>query len=228
MAGGGQAGFGFGSLLEGARKLLNTVTYYTMKDRAGTVGTRGVGPLLDALVGESRRQGRTVRVHLVGHSFGARVAAAAALSATAPVSSVTLLQGAFSHYGFADDWDGRGSRGLFQAVPGRLAGPLVVTHTKNDTAVGLAYAIASRLANQVAAGLGGADDVYGGIGRNGALRTRAVTEPPGRLGAVGTRYAFAPGRVTNLLSDDFIPTHGTVAGREVAAAVLQAMTTATR
>ena len=49
----------------------------------------------------------------------------------------------------------------------RVAGPIIATHTVNDQAVGIAYALASRLANQVTS-FGGPEDKYGGIGRNGA------------------------------------------------------------
>jgi hypothetical protein len=61
------------------------------------VGTGAVA----RLVAELRAQDPAVRVHLRGHSFGARVVSAAATSAGVPVHSLTLLQGAFSHVGFA-------------------------------------------------------------------------------------------------------------------------------
>ncbi len=142
-----------------------------MRDRAGKVGANGIAPLLEQLQGDGRR------IHLVGHSFGARAATAAANATNAPVHALVLLQGAFSHYGFADNWDGQGADGLFRAVPNRIHGPVVVTHTKNDKAVGLAYAIASRLAKQVAIDIGGPGDRYGGIGRNGALKTPEALAP---------------------------------------------------
>ena len=221
---GGAAGFSLSGFLDGARKLLNTVTYYTMKARAGTVGTEGVASLLETIATETGRRGQDVRLHLVGHSFGARVASSAVAATQATVHSVSLLQGAFSHYGFSEDWDGSGGRGLFQAVPARLAGPVLVTHTKNDTAIGLAYAVASRLANQVAAGLGDSGDIYGGIGRNGALKTQAADGRARTLGAVGVEYDLAPRTITNLRSDEFIADHSAVTGREVGYAVLCAVT----
>ena len=61
----------------------------------------------------------------------------------------------------------------------------VVTH-KERQGGGLAYAIASRLARQVAIDIGGARDRYGGIGRNGALKTPGALDP-GTLQAVGLR-----------------------------------------
>ncbi len=182
------------------------------------VGRTGIAQVLDAVHDVSP----TTRLHLVGHSFGARAATAAAMGAAAPVQSVSLLQGAFSHYSLAHDYDSRGSDGAFRPVLGRLRGPLVVTHTRNDMAVGLAYAIASRLARQTASGIGDRNDPYGGLGSNGARRTPEAVD--GRLLDVGGAYRFAPGRVANLQADDFIDGHGDVTNEQVAHAVLQAVT----
>ena len=216
---GGAAGFGFGGILRGARNLLNLTTYYTMKDRAGKVGSNGVAQLLDAVAAAAP----DARIHLAGHSFGARVVAAAA-AAHPDVHAIMLLQGAFSHHGFAADYNGKGQDGFFRSVleSRRLAGPLVVTHTGNDKAVGVAYAIASRLARQAASGLGGANDLYGGIGRNGALKTPEVG-PGGDLLEVGQPYRFEAGRVYNLQSDRFISSHSAVTGPEAGYALLSAM-----
>jgi hypothetical protein len=208
--------------LRAARNLLNVTTYYTMKDRAGKVGAIGVAGLLDDL----KTANPGVRRHLAGHSFGARVVAAAAAHHR-PIHSVTLLQGAFSHHGFAEDYDDQGHNGFFRAAleTGRFTGPLVVTHTVNDKAVGLAYAIASRLARQAASGLGGPDDLYGGIGRNGALKTPEAFAPPTDLLDVGGSYPFAAGKVHNLKGDRFISSHGDVTSPQVAYALLRAMVT---
>jgi esterase/lipase superfamily enzyme len=202
-----------------ARQLLNVTTYYTMKARAGSVGTAGVAPLLTRL---SRLPGRP-RLHLAGHSFGARVVSAAAAAAEVPVASVTLLQGAFSHRGFSDSST---PQGAFRAVLTRaeLVGPVVVTHTRNDLAVRVAYAVASRLAHQVASDLGDAGDPYGGLGANDAVATAEVDA--GTLGDENTGYRFAPRRITNLRADRFVAGHGDVRNRAVANALLQAMLTA--
>lgn len=221
---GGAAGFGFGRVLRGARSLLNLTTYYTMKDRAGGVGTHGVAPLLDAVAAAAP----DARVHVAGHSFGARVAAAAAATAETPVHALVFLQGAFSHHALAQDYDGKGNDGVFRAIlspAGQVTGSVVVTHTANDRAVGIAYALASRLARQQAAGVGGPNDRYGGIGRNGALETPEVAQPAGELLEVGARYSFTPGAVHNLLADRFVGSHSAVAGPEVGYALLTAMVT---
>jgi hypothetical protein len=144
------------------------------------------------------------------------------------VASVALLQGAFSHFGFSADWDPvepGPQAGFFRAdvAEPKVTGPVLVTHTANDVAVGIAYAVASRLANQVAAGVGGPDDRYGGIGCNGAQRTDEAV--PGTLLPVGGAYPWQPHRPHNLLADAFVASHTDVKGREVAYAVLSAAAT---
>jgi hypothetical protein len=218
---GGGLGLGsFSDVFRAGRLLLNTATYFTMKERAGTVGSTGVARLLNDLATVAPN----VRRHLAGHSFGARVVTAAAQRHT-PLHSISLLQAAFSHYALATDYE-RDKDGLFQNVlsPGRLTGPMLITHTANDLAVGIAYAVISRLARQNASAVGGPDDTYGGLGRNGALRTPQVTAPPDTLlDADATYLSFSPGKVYNLQSDAFIKSHGSVTGREVANAMIQAM-----
>jgi hypothetical protein len=215
----GAAGFSISGFVRAARNLLNVTTYYTMKERAGKAGAVGIAEVLARL---DRELPDDVRLHLVGHSFGARAVTAAAAATNAPVRSLSLLQGAFSHFGMASDWDDRGADGFFRAVPNRVDGPVLVTHTVNDTAVGLAYAIASRLASQVADSIGDEQDPYGGIGRNGALKTPEAA-PQGSLLDVGADYAFAPRHVFNLRADAFVRDHGDVTGPQVAYAIWSAM-----
>jgi hypothetical protein len=141
---------------------------------------------------------------------------------------MTLLQAAFSHYGLAQDYDGKGSDGAFRAaVAGarpRVKGPVIITCTKNDKAVGIAYAIASRLAGQQASALGDENDWFGGIGRNGARRTpEAKTE--GRLLDAGKVYEFAGQKIHNLRADSFIASHSDITGKQVAWAILSAVAT---
>ncbi|WP_138903785.1 serine-threonine protein kinase, partial [Streptomyces albidochromogenes] len=93
-------GGGLRKAWSGARELLRQATYFEMKRRAGTVGRLGLGPVL----GQLARSSPSVRVHLVGHSQGARLVAFALRGlpdGVRNVKSVTLLQGAFSHYAFA-------------------------------------------------------------------------------------------------------------------------------
>lgn len=208
---------------DAATNLLNYLTFYEMKARAGAVGMSGLGPLLSGL-----RQARPeLRVHPVGHSFGARLVTAAALAVadTAALTTLTLLQGAFSQYGFADSW-GTGRPGYFRPVidSHRVTGPTLITYTDNDVLLGAAYALASRLAGNFAADLvapGGATDLYGALGHNGALNTPEAVASA--LLAVGGQYTWRPGAVYNLLSDEFITGHSDVTGQQVAHALLSAV-----
>ncbi|MEV1022634.1 serine-threonine protein kinase [Streptomyces sp. NPDC050264] len=129
---------GFARAWQGAHELLRQATYFAMKKRAGTVGKKGLGPLLGRLAQDTPG----VRVHLVGHSFGARLvsfALAGLGAADRNVKSVTLLQGAFSHYAFA-------SRGALKGQHARIDGPLVACYSHLDTALSTMYPLASRLA----------------------------------------------------------------------------------
>lgn len=217
----GLADFASG-IVAAAERLVNYATYYQMKARAGTVGT-GLGHLLDQI----RSERPDLRIHLCGHSFGARVVTAAALAAAAVVrpASLTLLQAAFSHNGFSGGFDAGGKTltGFFRAVVAdhRINGPIVVTHTANDKAVGIAYAIASRLAQQTNADLGDANDIYGGLGRNGAVHT--AESVAGTLLPPGGSYAFTVGAVHNLKADQFVADHGDVTNPAVANALLAAI-----
>ncbi len=221
---GGAAGIGdwVKNAREAARNLLNFATYYQMKARAGTVGNGGVYEVLR----DVRKARPDLKLHLVGHSFGGRLVTAAATGPSAQppvvVDSLMLLQAAFSHLGFAQDYEG-GKDGLFRSmITGKaVTGPVLITHTDNDRAVGLAYPLASRIARQVAAGLGDKNDPYGGIGRNGAQKTPEAKDEI-LLGSSGS-YRFDRGGVYNLRSDDFISNHSDVTGEEVAHALLAAV-----
>lgn len=192
------------------------LSYFMMKERAGAVGTNGVAPLIDQLAPQ------VARIHLIGHSFGGRVAAAAALSSTNDkIRSLTFLQAAFSHNGFSPAGM---MNGFFRPVieQHRVKGPIIATHTKNDTAVGTAYPLASRISGTVAAALGDEHDKYGGLGRNGAQQMNPGEVITAQLLPVGGAYQLTPGKIHNLLADAFITNHGDVTGPQVVAAMAAA------
>ncbi|ULR49539.1 serine-threonine protein kinase [Streptomyces deccanensis] len=139
---------------DGAHELLRQATYFAMKRRAGTVGERGLGPLLGRLA----RTSPQVRVHLVGHSFGARLVSFALRGlpeGVHSVKSVTLLQAAFSHYAFAARLPhDTGSSGVLSGQQKRVDGPLVCCHSKHDSALGTIYPLASRMAGDARTVLG--------------------------------------------------------------------------
>lgn len=216
--------------------ILNQATYYEMKARAGAVGAA-----VAALLGTPPPG---VRVHLIGHSFGARLVSA--ICANAPVlspASLTLLQGAFSHNGLGSgEYRGRGGAGrdgAFRAIVAehRVSGPIVVTHTHRDSAVGFFYAVASALSGEASAAwglervIGGPTDRHGGMGANGArslldgegeAHIATLTGDAVALGDTGT-IAFAGGRVHNVLADAIVADHNDVANPQVAALVWAAV-----
>jgi hypothetical protein len=214
----------FSGMKASALKLVNTVTYYKMKERAGTVGSGGVFETLKQIKGALPN----LKLHLIGHSFGGRLVTAATAGPEGQqaigVDSLALLQAAFSHHGFAQKFDGKND-GFFRSVIAekKVRGPILVTCTKNDRAVGLAYPIASLAAGQVAASLGDKNDPYGGIGRNGAQKTPEAIN--GELLVMGGSYRFQGMGLYNLTADSFIRDHSDIAKPEVAQAVISAIAT---
>ena len=194
-------------------------SYYSMKERAGVVGADGLAPVVQRI----QREFPGLKVHLAGHSFGGRVVTACANAlpkgAANRVQSLFLMQAAFSHYGMAQKYDGT-SNGLFRSVISdkKVAGPIYITYTAKDKAVGLAYPLASRLGGQVASAMGDENDKYGGIGRNGAQKTPEVT--PHELLPTSQQYAFNAGGVYNLDANAIITGHSDICRPEVALSLI--------
>jgi hypothetical protein len=208
---GGAAGIGdtFGRLWNGAKEALRQLTYFEMKKRAGVVGKEGLGPLL----GRIHQADPDVRIHLIGHSFGARLvsfALAGLPDGDSPVKSLYLLQGAFSHFAFADALPMDRSRGgALKGMAARVDGPLVASFTVHDTAVGKLYPLASLSSRDDAAGLEDRLYRWGGIGHDGA---QAVDATVAGLGPVGTGYPFQRGRFVNLDGNAIVNRGGPPAG----------------
>jgi hypothetical protein len=182
----------FASAINGAKDAVRVLSYWTMKARAGTIGRTGLGPLLTALHAKSP----AIRVHLIGHSFGARLVsfalAGVGTPGDSPVCSVTLLQGAFSHWSFADatgnPFDAPGG---LNALNDRVHGPLVATFSSYDWAVGIWYPKASFLAGENLTGAGQGPDRWGGMGADGFQPPGAAQTLPMPAGG-GLAYGFAP------------------------------------
>jgi hypothetical protein len=153
----GAEGFSFTpkGVWDGAHELLRQATYYAMKRRAGTVGEHGLGPV----IGQLAQAAPDVRVHLVGHSFGGRLVSFALLGlpdGVRAVKSVTLLQGAFSHYAFAARLpDDPHTSGALSGRQRRIDGPLVCCYSRFDSALGTLYPLASRMAGDDRSAVGG-------------------------------------------------------------------------
>jgi hypothetical protein len=160
---------------DGAKELLRQATYFAMKRRAGTVGQLGLGPVL----GQLARAEPGLRVHLVGHSFGARLVsfALAGLPPKVSVGSVTLLQGALSHYAFSGPlpFDARG--GALHGMQRRVTGSVLACHSSHDKALGVFYPLASRLSDEDRSLLG-FDPRWGAMGHDGFQELPGATALP--------------------------------------------------
>jgi hypothetical protein len=204
---------------------LNLTTWYVMKNRSSVVGANGVA---DA-VREVKGSAPVIRVHLAGHSLGGRMMASCCKSLgqdpKVQPDSLTLLQAAFSHYGFSAN-NGLGQAGFFRSVieDKVVKGPFLATFSAQDQVVGGVYAIASRLAGQNTAAVGDANDEFGGIGRNGAQKTAEAPLPAGKLHVAGTPYTFSEGQITCLDgSGGLIVNHGDVTNTNIAYAFASAV-----
>jgi hypothetical protein len=148
----------------------------------------------------------------MGHSFGARLVAyslsglpPAATGAKSPVKTLYLIQGAFSHFAFANPVPDVlvSGPGALSAFVGNVNGPLLSTFSAADRAVGWWYPAASALAHEDAQA---ADDLtyqWGGMGHDGYQQP-----PPGGivipLAPNGTAYGFQPGLFYQLDSNAVI------------------------
>jgi hypothetical protein len=199
----------FDKLWRGAKEAVRQATYWEMKKRAGNAGTKGLGPL----IGRLHAADAGLRVHLMGHSFGARLVAFALRGLPdrrpSPVKSVLLVQGAFSQFAFADalphDRDRAGALG---GMTKRVDGPIVVTHSTFDGALARLYPMASFAARDDNEAVDLATR-WGAIGHRGAQAVRAAKA---RLRGVGTKYPFTAGACTNLDGQDVIRRGGGPAG----------------
>jgi hypothetical protein len=201
---GGAAGLGdrFGRLWNGAKGALRAASYYQMKSRAGLVGEQGLGPLLS---------NTNARIYLLGHSFGARLVSYSLKPIpSGKVKMLYLLQGAFSHFAFARSLPFDQTRsGDLAGIDRKVDGPLLVTHTLKDLAVGVAYPLASVVARQDASAAVDPGYRWGAMGHDGAQGVDAIAIP---LDAPPERLVFTPGRWHNLDANRVIVNGGPPSG----------------
>jgi hypothetical protein len=149
------------------RNVIRLLTVRQMKDRAGTVGTFGVGPLLlRELLGLTQ-----ARVHLLGHSYGAKVVLSAIASGDSlprKVESLLLLQPAVSHLCFAERVPGTERGGGYQSVLERVNRPILSTFSAQDVPLNRLFHWALTRQSDL-----------------GEAKIAAVGEPPSRFAALG-------------------------------------------
>jgi hypothetical protein len=149
------------------REILRKVTVFMMKDRAGVVGRGGVGDLLRDIL-----RGSKIKVHLTGHSYGARVilsALASLKNERNKVASVLLLQPAVNAYCFAAHIDeNEGRAGAYRAALDNTEIPVYTTFSERDRALSDFFKLALRRRGDV-----------------GDLESAALDNQFAALGAVG-------------------------------------------
>ncbi|MGV0744649.1 serine-threonine protein kinase [Mycolicibacterium sp. XJ870] len=191
----GAAGLGdfAGKLWHGAKEAVRQLSYWKMKNRAGVVGKDGLGPVIDQLAAKFPG----LRIHLVGHSFGARVVSYALAGMTAanpsPVKSVTLLQGAYSRFAFTEKLPFRKGSGALFGMLDRLDGPLTVCFSSHDRALSTFYPLASAAAGDDSAAAEDPFFRWRAMGSHGAFDS-----PTHSLGPDGAAYPFQQGRILSL------------------------------
>lgn len=193
------------------RQLIRGTTVWMMKDRAGRVGTRGVGPLVADLL-----EATGARVHLVGHSYGGKVALSAlcAQRFPRPVESALLLQPAVSHLCFSEDVPGLNRPGGYRAAldPRRCRQPLLTTFSARDVPLTRTFHLALRRRSDLGeVGVAGAAPsryaALGGFGPGG-LDGEATVVPAAPPGA---RYPLGAGaRVIGVEASSVISGHGDI------------------
>jgi hypothetical protein len=157
------------------------LSFWAMKRRAGDVGERLGRECLASLW---RSLPRAPRLHLVGHSFGAKLVTSAVLGGARP-ESLTLLLAAFSAFAFAPEIPRFGRPGFYHPVLAErhVQGPIVLLRSDHDTALATFYRA-----------LTGSGEV--GRRREGSRgpgrRTLTEAVATSALGAAGARDVGAP------------------------------------
>jgi hypothetical protein len=208
---GGEAGL-FRDAWNGAKTALRQASYFEMKKRAGHVGRDGLGPVVQRIADRHPQ----LRIHLVGHSFGARLVSFSLLGLAptsagerSPIKSLLLLQGAFSHFAFADalPHDPRRS-GPLKGMARRVDGPIVASHSEFDSAVGTLYPAAS-FATRDDSQAAGRPSRWGALGNDGAQAVNAAAE---QFRDVGHAYPFAKSAFLNVDGNALIRVGGPPSG----------------
>ncbi|GAA1985287.1 alpha/beta hydrolase [Isoptericola halotolerans] len=198
-------------MLRGAVRL---ATVRQMKDRAGRVGGSGVAAALRTIAART-----PARLHLVGHSYGARVVLSALCHGPAPsrpVDSVLLLQAAVSAYAFAEDVGGR--PGGYRVAFDRVRSPIVTTRSANDLPLTRVFHLALRRRVDLGEAeiAGGPTSRFAALGGYGPQGADAETLSLARMPDVGDPYPLdqhasgAPPRLVAVDGTWCIPSHGGV------------------
>ena len=107
-----------GGFVGGLLGPLRSCSFWTMKKKARSIGEGG----MYRFVAQVQQTAPTARVHLMGHSFGCIVVSSicggpnGTTPLPRPVDSLALVQGALSHWAYADAIPSTGGRGYYNAM----------------------------------------------------------------------------------------------------------------
>lgn len=226
-------GFSFSDLLSPLRQL----SFWQMKARGRKIGETSGSALLNKMM-KAVPEHQPTRFHLMGHSFGCIVVTGmingengenGASVLPRAVSSLTLVQGATSLWGFCSDIPDYGKPGYFRKVIAskKVSGPIVTTQSAMDTAVGRFYPLAAGVALQVDLAAG-TFPKYGGMGAFG-IQGPGLSIEDQLVGNSVHAYKFQPGHIYNLECSSVIKdgsgvsgAHSDIAKPEIAHAVWEA------
>ncbi|CAH2573712.1 hypothetical protein PRNO82_03129 [Planktothrix rubescens] len=219
--------------LDGLLAPLRTLSFWKMKDRARQFGETGGLRLLKTLQESAKPD---IRFHLMGHSFGCIVASSILVgpkeqnALIRPIDSLVLVQGALSLWSYCSEIPvAPGRKGYFSRLitEKRVAGPIITTRSRYDTAVGKMYPIGAGIRRQIEFAPGELPK-YGGLGTFGAQGSGLELVEMEML-PLEQSYSFKPGLIYNLDSSFFIcemdgsgGAHNDIAKPEVAHAVWEA------
>ncbi len=224
-----------GFSLSGVLSPLRQLSFWQMKNRGRKLGETAGFNLLKSMM-EAVPPGRNVRFHLMGHSFGCIVVASMIHGPNGtgvlpgPVSSLTLVQGATSLWGFCNVIPDVNKPGYFRRIidENKVSGPIVTTQSKRDTAVGRFYPVAAGVALQTDFAAGHFPK-YGGLGAFG-IQGPGLNLHDLAIADAAHDYGFQPQHVYNLECTGVITdgsgasgAHSDIAKPEVAHAMWEAV-----
>ncbi|WP_119293323.1 hypothetical protein [Streptomyces sp. YIM 130001] len=137
----------------GAHELLRQVVYHVLRRRAGLVGQLGLGPCVRGLASAAGN----LRIHLVGHGLGGRLAGFTLRGLehsgepSPSVQSLTLLQAAISHFAFASSLPHQVSgHGALWDRQRLVRGAVVTCFSDADISLGLMHPLATQMVGDAA------------------------------------------------------------------------------
>jgi len=203
---------------------LHIATFWQMRRRAGIIGATGGAELLRTLrAAADPATGATGGLHLIGHSFGAKLLTAALADCVrgqpTTARSLVLVQGALSQLAFVgeDDvqqvWKDKRPGGIYAAlVQQRLvAAPIVVTLSSRDVPNAFWYPLGLRAIPGVLERQSVRPTMYGSLGANGAQRVESAFLEVAR----GGRVVLRERPVVNVRVEDVVSGHDQILAPEI-------------